>query len=199
MPITLPSSPGLRTAKPRLLDWGGRLVPILGGPVQSPIRLGTRFSLEFTLPPMPSDPDGRLWAARLAQAKLSGVIAPFIQDGFTPGSPGTPMIDGAGQSGMSIAIRGGQPGYRFREGQFFSLVHGGRRYLHMVTGRVDVASDGRAILPILPMLRVLTSDGDTLEVATPKIQGSLVGDELAWDVMTEPFTDVGAIRIDEDE
>ena len=199
MPITLPSSPGLRTAKPRLIDWGGRLTPILGGPVQSPMRLGTRFSLEFTLPPMPSDPDGRMWAARLAQAKLSGVVAPFIQDGFTPGSPGAPVADGANQSGMALAIRGGLSGYRFREGQFFSLVHAGRRYLHMVTARVDVGSDGKATLPILPMLRVLTSDADVLEVAKPQIQGSLIGDELAWDVMTEPFTDVGAIRIDEDE
>lgn len=199
MPIDLPASPALRTAKIRLLDWGGRLIPILGGPVQNIMRLGTRFSLEFTVPPMLSEPSGRLWAGALVQAKLQGVRTRFLQDGFSTGAPGSPVVDGSGQTGMTLNIRGGQAGYRFRQYQFVSLVHAGRRYLHMVTARVDIGSDGKASLPIAPMLRVITSDGDAVEVAKPMIEGTLAGDEVSWDVMTEPMTDVGAIRIDEDE
>lgn len=199
MPIDLPTYPALRTAKIRLLDWGGRLVPILGGPVQTIMRLGTRFSLEFTVPPMPSEPNGRLWGGALVQAKLQGVRTRFLQDGFTTGAPGSPVVDGSGQTGMVLNIKSGQPGYRFRQYQFISLVHGGRRYLHMVTARVDIGADGKASLPIAPMLRVITTNGDAVEVAKPMIEGTLTGDEVGWNVMTEPMTDVGSIRIDEDE
>lgn len=198
MAIDLPTRPALRTGKPRLLDWGGRLIPILGGPVQTIMRLGTRFSLEFTLPPMASEPDARIWVAALVQGKLLGVRTRFLQDGFTPGATGSPVVDGSGQTGMTLAIRNAQRTYRFRAGQFVSLVHGGRRYLHMVTAKVDVGEDGKATLPIVPMLRVITTDGDALEVAKPMIEGSLIGDEVSWDVMTEPMTDLGSIRIDED-
>jgi len=174
------------------------LTPILGGPVQTLLRLGSRFSLEFQLPKMRSEPDGRTWASALVQAKLAGAIVPFLQDGFVPGSPGSPVVNGAGQSGTSLAIRGAQPNYRFRDGQFWSLVHGGRRYLHMTVGSPAVASDGTATITFVPMLRVSPSDGAAIEVAIPKIQGSLIGEEIGWDVQTEPWTDLGSIRIDED-
>lgn len=196
--ILLPSKPGIRAGKPRLIDWGGRLVPILGGPVQNLFRLGTRFSLEFQLPPMPSEPTGRRWAADLIMAKHSGAIMPFIQDQFNVGAPGLPVVDGAGQTGMTLEMRSVTPGYAFRYGQFFSLIHGGKRYLHMVAAQAIVGSDGKVAVPIFPMLRVIPADGAVLEVGQPKIEGSLLGNEVAWDIMTEPMVDLGTIRIDED-
>ena len=194
----LPESPAIRGAKPRLIDWGGKLIPILGGPSQTLLRLGTRFAFEFQLPQMPSEPTGRRWAASLMMAKLDGAIMPFLQDGFDVGAPGLPTVDGAGQSGSVLIIENVTAHYAFRFGQFFSLVHGGRRYLHMVAAQVIVGADGKASVPILPMLRVIPSDGDAVEVGRPKIQGSLVGNELAWDIGLEPYVDLGAIRIDED-
>jgi hypothetical protein len=197
--IALPEKPSLRGGRPKFLDWGGRLVPILGGPVQPILRLGSRFAMDFTLPRMPSEPYGRTWAASLIQGKLQGVIVSFLQDGFSTGHPGTPVVNGSGQTGTSLAIHGVYPGYRFRYGQFFNVYHAGRYYLHMITDQlVIVGPDGTATLNFLPMLRIIASDADPVIVAVPKIQGSLVGDETAWDVGLEPFTDLGTIKIEED-
>jgi len=196
--IELPTRPGIRRATPRLLDWGGRLVPILGGEVQTLRRLGTRFSLEFELPPVRNEPYGREWAGKLAQAKLEGAIARWVQDGFVPGAAGAVVVDGADQTGSTLSVTGGTPGYPVRYGQFFSLVHDARRYLHMVTTPVRLDADGAADLGILPMLRVIPDDGDTIEMGLPKIQGSLVMDELPWDVTEDPYLDFGRLRIDED-
>lgn len=198
MSIFLPDSPGLKNAKHRLLDWGGRLVPTLGGPVQTLTRLGTRSSVEYTLPSMPSEPDGRIWGMTLRQAKISGVIAPFLQDGLIVGTPGAIVVDGQGQSGTSLRIRGGAPGYVIRFGQAFSIVHGGRRYLYFAAQQIALDTNGKALLPIFPMLRAITSDGDICEFSRPLIEGSLTGNEVAWDVQTAPWTDIGTIRIDED-
>lgn len=198
MPIDLPGTPGLKTARVRLLDWGGRLVPIIGGEVQDLQRLGTRFSMEFALPPMPSEPEGRIWSGALMQAKLSGgARIAFLQDGFSTGSPGSPAVNGSEVTGTTIPLRGAQPGYTFRYRQFVNLIHGGKRYLHFATAVTQVAEDGTCNLPVLPMLRVIADDGDAIEVARPTIEGSLSGNELAWDIRTEPFTELGTIRIDE--
>jgi hypothetical protein len=196
--IELPTRPGIKNATPRLIDWGGRLVPILGGPVQTINRLGTRWSLEFRLPPVPSEPYGREWAGKLAQAKLDGALARFIQDGFSAGSPGTPVVDGAGQTGMTLAIRSGRANYTYRYGQFLSVWHD-RWYLYMITAPTRLDASGAGELPLFPMLRRIHSDADPLEVARPYIQGSLIGDERAWDITDDPFMDFGSIRIDEDE
>jgi hypothetical protein len=195
--ILLPSSPGIRSAKPRLLDWGGRLVPILGGETQTLLRLGTRWSFEFVMPPLRTEPVGRNWVAKLAQAKLDGAIMPFIQDGFDVGAPGAVTVNGGGQSGSLLAVKGATAVYPFRPGQFFSLIHGGRRYLHMVTAQVIADDAGLATLPLLPMLRVIPDDGDVVDMV-PKIEGSLIGQDFPWDVLTTPHIDVGTVRIDED-
>lgn len=196
--IELPTRPGIRRAKPALLDWGGRLVPILGGPVQNLNRLGTRWALEFTLPPVRNEPDGREWVGKLAEAKTSGAIARFVQDGFSAGSPGTPVVAGGGQTGMTLAIAAGTPNYTYRYGQFLSVWRD-RWYLYMVRGLTRLDASGAGALPIYPMLRKIHSDGDQLEVAVPRIQGSLTGDERAWEVTEEPYLDLGSIRIEEDE
>jgi hypothetical protein len=196
--ILLPDSPGLSGAKIRLLDWGGRLVPQGGGVTQNLLRLGTRSGVEYKLPRMRSDPDGRVWGMKLREGKLSGVMVPFIQDGFRVGAPGMPVVDGAGQAGSVLAIRGLTPRYGVRYGQAFSLIHGGRRYIHFarVPGVADAA--GKITLPIFPMLRVIPSASAILEFAKPMLEGSLTGNEVAWDIGLEPFADLGVIRIDED-
>lgn len=196
--ILLPDKPGLSGAKIRLLDWGGKLTPWGGGVTQNLLRLGTRSGVEYKLPRMRSDPHGRVWGMKLREGKLSGVIVPFIQDGFRVGAPGSPVVDGAGQSGSTLSIRGFTSRYGIRYGQAFSLIHAGRRYLHFAAANAVVGADGKIVLPIFPMLRVLPGNAAVLEFAKPMLEGSLSGNEVAWDVGLEPFVDLGVIRIDED-
>ena len=198
-PILLPSKPALKADSPFMLDWGGALTPQNGGAVQTLMRLGTRNGLDFTLPQMRTEPLGREWSAKLRLAKLFGALLPFGQDGFNIGTPGTPVIDGAGQSGMVAAMRGFTPGYVVKLGQAFSLVHLNRRYLHFAAVTAIVDTGGRISLPIFPMLRLFPNDGDACEFATPMIQGSLSGNQVKWNRQSAPWTDVGTITITEDE
>lgn len=197
--ITFPNRPGLRGGVPALLDWGGVLSPPLGGPTQTLLRLGTRFTAEFQVPKMWAEPLGRIWVSRLLQAKIQGGMLPIFQDGFDAGAPGVPVIDGAGQSGSTIALKGFTPYYAVREGQFFNLIHGDRRYLHMATAQAIADASGAVNLPILPMLRIIPDDGDGCSFGRPMLQGSISGNQAKWTVNLEQTVDIGSITLTEDE
>ncbi|MDO7843458.1 hypothetical protein [Sphingomonas immobilis] len=198
-PILLPDTPGLKTDRPAMMDFGGTLTPPLGGPVQRLLRLGTRHSLTFVMPQMETEPHGRIWSAKLRMAKLYGVLLPFGQDGFNIGAPGAPVVDGAGQSGSTILLKGFTPNYTVMFGQAFSLVHNGKRYLHFAAAQGQVGGDGKVTLDIFPMLRVLPANNAVCEFGKPMIEGSLSGNEVAWDRLTMPWSDFGTITVSEDE
>lgn len=198
-PILLPSKPALRMDSPTMLDWGGTISPPLGGPTQTILRLGTRHALEFELPRMRTEPNGRIWSAKLRLAKLYGALLPFGQDGLAIGVPGAPVAEGGGQSGSTLALRGFAAGYTVAIGQAFSLIHNGRRYLHFAAEQAVANASGRLSLAILPMLRVIVDDGDGCEFAQPMIQGALSGNSVKWTRMTSPFCDFGSITITEEE
>jgi hypothetical protein len=199
-PIMLPRKRGVKTDKVHMVDFGGQLKPFLGGPVQTIMRLGTRWAVDVTIPIMRAEPDGRQWAAALSMGKIYGVAMHFRQDGLKINMPGTSVaVDGAGQTGFALAMRGFRPGYAIRQGQAFSIVTVDRRYLYFAAASGVVGSDGKISLPIYPMLRVSPVDGDTCEWADPIIQGSLSGNDVSWTRMTAPFFDFGTITITEDE
>jgi hypothetical protein len=198
-PIAFPTKPGLKADTISLLDWGGPLKPQNGGAVQTLMRLGSRFQISFTLPPMLTEPYGRIWAARLMKAKLYGAIIPFGQDGFRIGTPGNFVVAGANQTGSTINLRGGTPYYGIREGQAFSLYSNGRHYLHMAASNVIASGTGTVSLDIYPMLRLIPADGDAASFGQPVIQGSLSGNDTKWTRTSAPMSDFGQIIITEDE
>jgi hypothetical protein len=177
-----------RTAKPRYLDYGGELVPALGGPIQRINRLGNRFALQVHLKTVPEEPDGRIIAQMLRLAKQQGAMFRWPQPGLQIGAPGSPVVDGAVSGGTSLPIRGATPHYAIRFGQAVSIIHGGRRYLATATAPTIVGADGRATVPIDPMLRTALSDGDTVEIAKPMIEGLLDSGDLEWEIMGSPFS-----------
>ncbi len=182
MPVTLPDTPGTVSATPRLLDFGGLITPALGGEQQRINRLGNRWGITATLPPMRIEPDGRRWTAALCEGLTDTVLFPFPQVDFNTGVPGAPVVNGAGQTGSTINLSGFTPGYFVRKGQFFSVISAGRRYLYQV--RADVATDaaGAAAVPITPMLRKSPANGDACEFAVPMIEGFLQDSGIAWTV-----------------
>ena len=92
MTISLPTDPKPNGATPVLRDFGGVLTPFLGGPEQRINRVGTRFGLRVTMPPLESSVDGRLFVARLNQAKTDRLVMEWPLLDFDPGSPGSPAI-----------------------------------------------------------------------------------------------------------
>lgn len=198
-PIFLPERRSVKIDRPRMIDFGGALKPIMGGPVTTLMRLGTRFAIDITIPLMRTEPDGRTWGGLLCQAKLFGAAIYLRQDGLDIGMPGSPMVNGAGQTGMTLNLRGFRKGYCMRFDQAFSLIVSGKRYVYRAAADTVAAADGTMALPIYPMIRKIAPDGAVCEVERPVLQGSLAGNEVAWTRMTAPYCDFGTISISEDE
>lgn len=189
MSVELPARPASRRMGIRMIDYGGTLTPGLGGPTQRINRNGNRFAISVQLPPMNAD-DARGWLAALNAGVEEGVIFRFRQVDLYAGSPGNVVVDGGGQAGKTLAVRGCNPNYPFRRGQFFNLVQGGRRYLQQVFTPLAAGSDGKAQLSIRPALRVEPGDGAALIIGQPVIEGLLEGNGFQWEVDDQDMTNI---------
>ncbi|WP_419808390.1 hypothetical protein [Sphingomonas sp.] len=147
----------------------------LGGPTLQIPRLGDRFAADIETAQLQQNAEGRLLIATLTEATTGDAKIAIRQPNLPRLSiAGAPVIDGAGQAGASLNIRGAQPGAALFRGQYVGLIHGGVSYLYMLSGNVIVRADGKATLSLWPMLRFLSVDGETVDV-TPSIEGQLVG------------------------
>lgn len=178
--IELPEWAVPNGAEPGLIDFGGFLTPPLGGEVQRLDRMGNRHRIAVTFPPAPSDKEGRILVSRLKRAKTEGLRIEFPLLDFSPGAPGAPLVNGAGQSGTSLILDGFTPHYAIREGQWFSLETDGRHYLYSVNAEVIADATGAATISINPMLRAEPADNDVCHFARPMIEGYAQGQDWAW-------------------
>lgn len=175
MAVELPQPRLPQVAVPKLLDWGSDQKAPMGGGYQRLNRLGNRFALDITYPRLKPEPDARILIARLRRAKTEGALFPVPQPGLDIGDPGSPVINGANQAGNVLVLRGFTSGYILREGQYFSIIHGGRRYLHNAAGDFVASAGGVLTVTLDPMLRIVTTDGAIVEVAKPYIEGIVSG------------------------
>lgn len=178
--VALPTCPMPDSIQPFLRDFGGNLTPFLGGPEQRINRLGTRFGVRYTMPPL-EGADARAFVARLVRGRFDRVLMPWPVTDFDPGDPGNPTINANYSGGSAIVLEGLDVSYTILEGQFFSIVHAGRRYMHMSTGNASPDGSGVVVMSIFPPLRTAVSIGDVVEIASPMIEGMVSpGDELGW-------------------
>lgn len=189
--IDLPGYPAPNAVTPRLVDFGAVLRPPLGGPLQRIERMGNRHAASFSFPPMPHAKLGRIWISRLMRAMVEGARLPWPLLGFDPGLPGSPVVDGTGQTGRTLAVRDAQPNYIFREGQAFSVQTNGRHHLMFVDAEVIADASGNAELAISPMLRVPHLDGDACHFSKPMFEGLIQGDALQWEMQLGNFNSFG--------
>lgn len=178
MAVELPQPRLPQKAVPQYLDYGADQKAPMGGAYQRLNRLGNRFALQITYPRLKPEPDGRILASRLRRAKTEGALFPVPQPGLDLGSPGSPVVNGAGQMGSSLTLRNFAPGYTVREGQFFSIIHGGRRYLHCAAADATSTGGGNITLTLYPMLRIRPADGAICEFAKPYIEGIVAGSSI---------------------
>lgn len=185
--IALPASPRYNAGSPFLLSQAADLESPLGGVTQRIARVGSRYGIDVQYPAMKYS-DGQAFLAAMIAAEVSPVAVEFPQRGFVVGTPGNPVVNGAGQTGAALAIRSGAPGYTFKAGQFFDYVtsYGGvaRRFVHMVSAQVTLSGGGAGTLAIWPLIRVSPNDGDALEVTTPQLEGfiQLANKRLPWTI-----------------
>lgn len=105
----------------------------------------------------------------LASGETVRLLLPKARDDGSP--PGAPVVDGAGQAGSTLVLIGFEPAFVVRKGDPFTLVTGGQGYLYIATAEVMADEDGKAALPIWPMLRAPPAHEDVVEVVEPWIEG----------------------------
>jgi len=182
MPITLPTSPAPASIAIGLISARNELSPAFGGPTQRLNRKGSRWRAVVTLPVM-TYVDALAWIDLRAEADT--VVLDVPQPGLVIGTPGTPLVNGAGQLGSSLAIDGLTVGYVIRKGQYLSVVISGQRYLYQATAQVTANGSGQATVAIRPMLRASPPNDAVVEIAAPKIEGF---------VKTDPMFEVNAAQ-----
>lgn len=197
MPVALPSWPLPASTTMRQMVFGNDLTPTMGGPTMRIQHLGSRFSMEVAMPMMSYD-DARVWISKFLQAEGDTVLMNVPQPGLDIGNPGSPVVDGAGQLGMFLNVRGLTPGYVLRTGQFFSLVESGQRFLYCLLEDAIADAQGKARIYFWSMMRRQPQDGDVLEIAQPKIEGFAAKGGFEWSIDAAQHTGL-EFKIDERE
>jgi hypothetical protein len=181
--IDLPDTPAPNGATPALIDFGGVARPALGGKLLQIVRAGSRFRINVSYPPLPSKREGRVFISRLLRGKSEGVRLEYPLLHENQGVSGNPVIDGSGQAGIAINMRGLQPHYTAKEGFWFSIQDaGGQHYLHNVAGNYSANAAGLLTLECYPPLRTSFANGAKVNFEKPMIEGLIIGDEIAWEM-----------------
>lgn len=208
--IFLPDYPSPQSASPYLLDFGTVLAPTLGGPIQKINRLGNRFGIQVTMPPMKSQNDGRLWLSRLLRAKAEGGKMRWPLQGQDVGPvsnldstalAANPDLKGAAGAGVvlvygagiatSIDIHHATPGHVIREGTFFTFSSStGHLSMHMTIAETIVNNSGIATLSLTPGIREPVVGEERILFGKPLIEGLVIGDRLQWEFAISRFTNI---------
>lgn len=185
--ITLPACPPIREATPKLVGYFTDQTPTLGGPQNRVSRLGDRWGIEVQTFPAKYADEGMTYLARLMRGMTDTVLLAFPEPGVSVQDYGTPVVSTAGASGKVLPIGGLRPGAVIREGKFLSVVIGSQRFLYQAAATITVPTGGAISLPIYPILRRQPPVGAVVELAAPKIEGFVQGNEQSWNVSRSKY------------
>lgn len=184
--IQLPAKPIPNQMQPALLDYGFMQ---RGASSLRVDRAGSRYRITFGFPPMFHE-EAAIFTSRFQRGKRQGIqirVPTLRAQGF----PGTPVVDGAGQSGSSIDLTGFNVGYAAKEGFWLTIVEAdGTAYLHTVATTAVADALGEMTLEIEPPLRAPFADGDTVEIGAPYMQGFVDGENFEWGVRTDRYVEL---------
>lgn len=171
------------TATPAFLDAGATVRGATNGAGVRVNRLGSHYRAAISMGVGSADERKRL-IADLIQAKQEGLRLPYPLQGVNQGYPGAPVVDGAGQAGKIINLRGLTPAYAAEKGYWLTIYDAnGQGYLHNVGAQSIAGTDGRVSLRLSEMLRTPFPDGARIELARPTIEGEVLGNEQSWQLV----------------
>ncbi len=158
---------------PRLFS--GEQEGALGGPDLPLPRMGDRWSASVRTAQFRLDAAGRDFLSALTLA-TTGDARMVIQQPHVPqlASGSAPAIEGSGQAGSAVTVRGIPAGTVLERGRYFSVLHLGIHHVHMIA-EATVVGSAPVRLAIWPMLRFLTLDGERVYFDVPMIEGRLAG------------------------
>lgn len=143
---------------------------------------GAMWRATIELPPLMGRAHADAWRAWLAA--LRGRLGTFRMslDGITPRGTagGTPLVDGAGQSGLTLATDGWPVSTAgvLRAGDMIEV---GER-LYMITADASSNASGQATLDLWPRLRSSPADNAPVTTSQPRGLWRLASNERAYDV-----------------
>lgn len=177
MSIVLPTYPGVVSMTPRLITSRTENNPAFGTPDQRFSRMGSRFAFDFALEPIPTE-DSMDWVDIETESETCVYTIPQVE--FDTGAPGAPLVDGAGQSGTTLNLKGLTPQYVVRKGQWLNVTTSGVIYLYRAKTETIADATGDMALPLTTMLRKPHLNNDVIELAEPKVEGFVTIPEDAW-------------------
>jgi len=149
---------------------------------------GEWWEAEVTLPPLTRTYAADWLASLVSLRGMFGTMYLGDWDGRTArgtasSSAGTPLVNGASQTGNSLVIDGAtasQTGY-LKAGDYIQIGSGSDQRLHMVVADANTDGSGNATLSIEPALRSSPTDNTTITLANAKGVFRLSANETGWD------------------
>lgn len=150
---------------------------------------GQRWAASVSLPPMKRQ-DAEYWVAFLLS--LKGQVGTFLlgdpncvnAQGSASVTPGTPMVNGASQTGGSLNLDGlpaNATGYLL-PGDYIQLGSAGSASLYKVLTQVDSNASGQATIDIWPNLRSSPADNALVVVSNTKGRFRLRTNVQQWQI-----------------
>ena len=193
-PLTFPTQTGVAAVEFTATD----VVSISQSPFtfsQQVVRhAGARWSATITIPPVKRS-DSEYWNSFLL--RLRGQFGTFLlgdPNGATPrgsaaSAAGTPVVNGASQTGNELAIDGlpaSATGY-LKAGDYIQLGSASTSRLYKVLEDVDSNGSGEATLNLWPDLRSSPADGAAVVVSNAKGVFRLSNNEAVWTINNAGF------------
>lgn len=187
--MTILTWPVLTRAAPRLVRWGLTSNTMsfsspLSGAMQTLEMPGARWRCSFVMENL-SDADAALLQALLVQ--LRGQANRLLLHNFARPTPrgtatGTPLVNGASQTGVSLITDGWTAGITaLRTGDFFGV----NGELKMVTADAVADGSGNATISFEPPLRSSPADNAAITTNKPLAIFMLSSPDSGWD--TQPY------------
>ena len=148
---------------------------------------GQRWEAEVSLPPMKRD-DAEVWIAFLLS--LKGMRGTFLMGdpncatarGSASTAAGTPVVNGADQTGDNLTIDGlpvSATGYLLA-GDYIQIGSGSTARLYKVLQDVNTNASGQATLNLWPDLRSSPNDNSSVAVSNAKGVFRLSQNDVSW-------------------
>jgi len=155
---------------------------------------GQRWEAEISLPPM-QRANAETWVSFLVS--LAGARGTFTMGdpncatarGTASVTPGTPVVNGSGQTGSSLTVDGlptSETGY-LKAGDYIQLGGGSSATLHKVMQDVDSNASGQAAIELWPYIRTAPADDATVVVSNAVGVFRLAGNQTDWSINNAAF------------
>lgn len=147
---------------------------------------GEAWSIEFSPPTMRRESAEEWIAFALSLRGKYGTFLAGDPAGQTPRgvATGTPLVNGAGQTGNTLTIDGCTSGVTgwMKKGDYFQLGTGASARLYKLIADADTNGSGQTTLEFVPALRSSPSDNDAVVVSGAKGVFRMTNNDVPWSV-----------------